>query len=114
MTKHVPTTPSHLKDDGRQFFQRMVLEYEVTDCGGLSLLERAAECVDRLVAARAAIAEHGEVIIAAGGKPVLNPACKLEKEARDGFLAAMRMLNLDTEPPRPRPGRPAKMLGGYA
>jgi hypothetical protein len=113
VTKHMPTTPSHLKDDGCQFFQRMCLEYQVEDCGGLSLLERAAECVDRLVAARAAIAEHGEVITTAGGKPVLNPACKLEKEARDGFLAAMRMLNLDTEPPRPRPGRPAK-IGGYA
>jgi len=87
----------------------MCLEYGVTDCGGLSLLERAAECVDRLVAARAAIAEHGEVLIGPSGKPCLNPATKLEKEARDGFLAAMRMLNLDTEPPRPRPGRPVKL-----
>jgi hypothetical protein len=41
---------------------------------------------------------------------VLNPACKLEKEARDGFLAAVRMLNLDIEPPRPGPGRPASRL----
>ena len=113
MTKHTPTTPPHLRADGCQFMQRMCLEYGITDAGGLSLLERAAECVDRLVAARAAIAEHGEVIISSGGKPILNPACKLEKEARDGFLAAMRMLNLDTEPPRPRPGRPAK-IGGYA
>ena len=45
MTKHTPTTPPHLRADGCQFMQRMCLEYGITDAGGLSLLERAAECV---------------------------------------------------------------------
>jgi hypothetical protein len=61
---------------------------------------------DRLAAARAAIAEHGELVIDRYGAPKLNPACALEKDARAGFLAAMKALNLDLEPLRDGPGRP--------
>jgi hypothetical protein len=106
-------TPPHLLADGAAFFVEMVDEYDVCDAGGRAVLTRAAECLDRMAAAQRAIAADGEVVKNQYGMPVLHPATKLEKESRDGFLAAMRMLNLDVDPPRPRPGRPAK-IGGYA
>jgi hypothetical protein len=40
------------------------------------------------------------------GQVKVNPACVLEKDARNGFLAALRALHLDIEPLRDRPGRP--------
>ena len=102
--------PKHLLTEGHLFFTQMVDEYEVRDCAGLALVTRAAECLDRMAAARQAFATDGEIVKNQYGMSVLNPACKLEKEARDGFLAAVRMLNLDIEPPRPGPGRPASRL----
>jgi hypothetical protein len=98
--------PEHLRDGGKAFFVAVADEYRIIDAAGLALLSRAAECVDRIEAAHRAIAEHGELVIDRYGAPKLNPACALEKDARAGFLAAMKALNLDLEPLRDGPGRP--------
>jgi hypothetical protein len=97
--------PKHLRLDGRNFWQEMVRDYAIDDTAGLSLLSRAAECVDRMAAARASIAEHGELLNGGAG-PRLNPACRLERESRDGFFAAMRALHIDIQPPAATSGRP--------
>lgn len=98
--------PGHLRDAGRVFFESVSTEYVIADAAGLSLLLRAAECVDRMTAAQTAIAQHGELVPDRYGGVKLNPACALEKDARSGFLAALRALNLDLEPLRDGPGRP--------
>lgn len=98
--------PSHLREGGATFFRDVADEYAITDPAGLALLSRAAECVDRMAAAQAAIAKHSELVPDRYGGVKLNPACNLEKDARSGFLAAMRALNLDLEPLRDAPGRP--------
>ena len=100
------STPDHLRSGGAAFFTNVAIEYAIDDAAGLALLSRAAECVDRMAAAQAAIAEHGELVSDRYGGVKLNPACNLEKDARSGFLAAMRALNLDLEPLRDGPGRP--------
>ncbi len=100
------SAPDHLRDGGKAFFASVADEYAIADAAGLALLSRAAECVDRMAAAHAAIAEHGELVPDRYGGVKLNPACNLEKDARSGFLAAMRALNLDLEPLRDAPGRP--------
>jgi hypothetical protein len=99
--------PDHLGEAGREFFSSVATEYGIVDCAGLTLLTTAAECLDRMRAAQSAIAEHGELVIDRYGAPKLNPACGLEKDARAGLLAALRALNLDLEPLRDGPGRPA-------
>lgn len=96
----------HLRPPGLAFFQAIGAEYGITDAAGTALLMTAAECLDRMRAAQASIAAHGELVIDRYGAPKLNPACALEKDARTGFLAAMRALNLDIEPLRDGPGRP--------
>lgn len=98
--------PDHLRPAGAAFYQSVATEYSIADAAGLALLSRAAECVDRMAAAHAAIAEHGELVPDRYGGVKLNPACALEKDARNGFLAAVRALNLDLEPLRDGPGRP--------
>jgi hypothetical protein len=98
--------PKHLRPDGRAFFQSMVHDYAIDDVAGAELLTRAAECIDRMASARVCIAKHGE-LIGANGTVKLNPACRLEKEARDGFFAAMRALHIDVQSPAAGPGRPA-------
>jgi phage terminase small subunit len=98
--------PKHLGKDGREFFVAIVAEYAIDDSAGLALLATAAECLDRVRAAQAAISEHGECVTDRYGQVKVNPACVLEKDSRNGFLAALRSLNLDIEPLRDRPGRP--------
>ena len=84
-------------------------EYAIRDGVGLSLLLRAAECLDRLAQARASIEAHG-AIIETNGKLTANPAVKLERESHQTFLSAMRLLNLDSDRRRPI-GRPARPVG---
>lgn len=94
--------PAHLRDEGAAFFRRIVARRIVAEFaiegGAVDVLTRAGECIDRMAAARASIAEHGEIGVNQYGEPKLNPACSLEKVSRDGFYAAMRLLDLEIEP----------------
>jgi phage terminase small subunit len=89
----------------------MVAEYGIADPAGLALLTTAAECLDRMRAAQKAIKLHGEIVVDRYGAPKLNPACNLEKDARNGMIAAFRALNLDIEPLHDGPGRPPLAFG---
>ena len=103
--------PSHLKKEGAALWRELTSEYGIADAAGLALTTTAAECLDRVRAAQKAIAKHGEVVIDRYGAPKLNPACGLEKDARNGLLAALKALNLDIEPLRDGPGRPPGTFG---
>lgn len=98
--------PTHLAEAGAKLWRDLTAEYSISDAAGLALVERAAECMDRLRAAQAAITKHGEVVTDRYGSPKLNPACNLEKDARNGLFAALKALNLDLEPLRDAVGRP--------
>lgn len=98
--------PKHLKAAGAAFWGDVQAEYAIADGAGLALLTAAAEALDRMRAAQAAIAEHGELVPDRYGQLKTNPACTLERDSRNGFLAAVRQLNLDLEPLRDAPGRP--------
>ena len=91
-------TPKHLKPDGRKLYRDLVTEYGITDAAGLALVTTAAECLDRMRAAQAAIAEHGEVVTDRYGQVKVNPAAVLEKDSRAGMLSSLKALNLDLEP----------------
>lgn len=103
--------PTHLKRHGRDLWRQIQAEYSVNDAGGLALLTTAAECLDRMRAAQKAISEHGEMVMDRYSQLKTNPACALEKDSRVGLLAALKQLNLDLEPLRDRPGRPADGFG---
>lgn len=104
--------PSHLKREGAKFWREIVAEFRIDDAAGLALVATAAECLDRVRAAQAAITEHGPLVVDRYGCQKLNPACQLEKDSRAGFIAALKALNLDIEPLRDKAGRPP--LKGYA
>ncbi len=101
--------PKHLKKDGKALFETIAREYNLDDAAGVALLTTAAECLDRMREAQAEIKKHGVLSEDRYGNLKQNPACGLEKDARNGFLAAIKSLNLDLEPLRDGPGRP----GGY-
>ena len=101
----VPKPPRHLKSAGRRLWLDIVEQYRIRDGVGLALVTTAAEALDRMTEAREAIDKHGAIVIDRYGNPKANPACHIERDARAGFLAALKALNLDIEPLRDR-GRP--------
>src|SRR5262249_32360190 len=103
--------PPHLGKDGKLIWEQLVSEFGITDAGGLALVTTIGECRDRLTEAQALIKRHGAVITTTTGVLRSNPARKVEVDARNGMLAALRMLNLDIEPLRDGPGRPAGTWG---
>jgi phage terminase small subunit len=89
-----PDAPSHLREDGASFFVLMRQAHDIEGPASIAILTRAAECIDRIAAARTSIAKNGEIIENQYGVAKMNPACALEKAARDGFFAAMRLLGI--------------------
>jgi phage terminase small subunit len=98
--------PAHLGKAGAKLWRELVDEYSVADAAGVALITCAAECLDRMRAAQASIATDGEIVRDRYNAPKLNPACNLEKDARSGFVTALKALNLDLEPLHSGPGRP--------
>lgn len=98
--------PKHLGTAGRALFARLAEEYAISDAAGATLLVVAAECLDRMREAQAEIDLHGLQTPDRYGSLKANPAVGIEKDSRNGLLAALKALNLDLEPLRDGPGRP--------
>ena len=94
------------KADGRRLWRDLVHEYAIDDAAGLTLLCTAAECLDRIREAQKSIQLDGAVVNDRYGIPKQHPACALEKDSRNGLMAALKAMNLDLEPLRDGPGRP--------
>jgi phage terminase small subunit len=97
-----PLPPGHLGEAGAGLWADIVRQYRIADGAGLVLVTTAAECLDRMRQAQEAIREHGLLVADRYGGKRQNPACVVERAARDGMLAALKALNLDLEPLRDR------------
>jgi hypothetical protein len=73
----------------------MLSDYRIEGAADLALLTRAAECIDTITAARAAMAKTGPIIKNQYDIDKLHPAVAVEKTARDGLYTALRMLDID-------------------
>jgi P27 family predicted phage terminase small subunit len=94
--------PRHLKAAGKALWNDIVRQYRIADGAGLTLVTTAAEALDRIRQAQAAIRKHGALVADRYGGLKQNPACFLERDVRAGMLSAQRALNLDLEPLRDR------------
>jgi phage terminase small subunit len=102
-----PVVPKNLSAAGRSWWRRLVAEFDIADPAGLLLLENGMRQFDRAEDARALLNTEGVTMIDRFGQRRPHPAAAIERDARSGLLAALRALNLDVEPLRDRPGRPA-------
>jgi len=96
--------PSHLSREAKKIWREIDGNW-VLDVGDYPILKTALEAYDRLQAAREVVKEHGLIIKDPSRRLRANPALKIEKEARSGFLRAWKQLGIDEEPPGPM-GRP--------
>ena len=82
-------------------------EYAIDDPAGLSILKVAFEAFDRAENARKAIEREGLQVKDRFDVLKPHPLIPTERDARGQFLTAIRHMNLDLEPLRDKPGRPA-------
>jgi hypothetical protein len=97
----VPATrevPTHLAVDGRRFWAEVADDYgEDFEPYEWSLLQLAAESLDRGAQARRAVRRHGLTYTSPQGSPVLRPEIALEKSSRAAFAQLVRQLRLGVE-----------------
>lgn len=100
------TTPGHLSVEAGAWWRKLASEYGIVGAGGVALLTLAAEAFDCAQSCRKAI---GADLVTRGAKQRLipHPLLRVEHAARQQMISALRQLNLDIEPLRDRPGRPA-------
>lgn len=98
MKKDPPPAPEYLSDDAQARWAALIAEYDIRDPGGLAVLEVAMQALDRLNDARRSIASEGAVIRDRFDQLRPHPSVQIEKDARHGFLAAIRSLGIDGAP----------------
>ena len=106
------SAPTHLSKPAQAWFRGLQNEYAILDSAGVALLTVAAESWDRARSAREAIDDAGGPICQDRfGQDRAHPAVAVERDSRAQLLAALKQLNLDIEPLRDGPGRPATESG---
>lgn len=91
---------------GKRLKKNILAEFDISDRGGLEILDRAVESYCRMKAAEAIIDKEGLTVKNRFDETREHPALNTERKARSQFLLAIKQLNLDVFPPNHRIGRP--------
>ncbi len=95
MTKNNYDPPSHLADSSKKLWRKLVPRRGVSP-ERLALLAVALDALDRLNAARVAIAKDGMTTTTpASGVIHIHPLVRVEKDAMATFLRAWALLNFE-------------------
>lgn len=95
MVKRAPRT---LSKEAQKLWNQITGSYSDFDDYGCLILKVALEAYDRLQSAKATIDIEGSTLKTPTGHVKPHPCLAIEKESRNGFIAAIRLLNLNIEP----------------
>ena len=97
--------PSTLKQAGVNLWSSVMGEYQISDAGGLALLEQACAAVDGIAECRHEIERDGAMVRGKfGSRP--HPLLARELSLRSFVCKTLERLGLNLEPLRSGPGRP--------
>jgi P27 family predicted phage terminase small subunit len=99
--------PKNLSRESRNLWRRIQDEYGITDEAGLLILATGLEAFDRMRLSQEILSNEGMTTTDRYGQPKAHPMTTVERDSRAAMLAALKQLNLDLEPLRDGPGRPA-------
>src|SRR5436189_4590884 len=92
-----PTEIDDLSAESKSLHARLTQEWSIKDgAGGLTLLT-LCQSVDRLRQAQSILKAEGCIVTDRWGQKKAHPATTIEREARAGLLASLKVLNLDLE-----------------
>jgi hypothetical protein len=99
--------PATLGPAGIRLWDAILTDYEISDAGGLALLEQAAAAYDRAERLRIEIDRDGEIIRGRGGIMREHPGLKIELGSRSFVCRTLQRLGINLETVRMGPGRPS-------
>lgn len=99
--------PKNLSREAKNLWRKIQNEYAISDEAGLLILATALESFDRMRQAQAILTNEGMTTVDRFGQARAHPAATIERDSRAAMLGALKQLNLDLEPLRDGPGRPA-------
>lgn len=105
-----PPAPAHLQPATQAWWDSIHEHFDLDEVL-LPTLQLACETWDRYSEAREALAKSGTVYTDRFGQPKKRPEVDVEKEARIGYLRAMRELGLDIDGPSEEAPRPPELRG---
>lgn len=100
--------PETLSPEAAGWWQRLTDDYGIEDQAGRLLLQTALESFDRMRQCQAAIKQDGPTVPDRFGQLKAHPLATVERDSRNQMLGALKALNLDIEPLKDSPGRPAE------
>ncbi len=104
---HTPCkAPKGLSREAARWWRRLTTEYEIGDNAGRLILTMAMEAFDRMRQAQAVLATDLIVDKDRFDQVKAHPLAVVERDSRAQMMAALKALNLDSEPLRRGPGRP--------
>lgn len=95
-----------VKKEGKKLKKSILSEFDISDRGGLEILDRAIESFRRMREAEEIIDKEGLTVENRFGEKKEHPALNTERKARGQFLLAIKQLNLDVPIPNHKIGRP--------
>jgi len=98
--------PKELSKKGKNFWKKVLSEYDLQDSHDLERLAMAAKCLDNLDEAEKRIKSEGMFVLNRYNNTVEHPALKVVKDMRLLFVKIIRELGLDlVNVPESRPHR---------
>jgi P27 family predicted phage terminase small subunit len=97
--------PEGLKEKGKEFWEKVLSEYELIETHDLERLAMACKCLDNLTAAEDRVNNDGMFIKNRYGNIVEHAGLKTIKDMRLLFVKIIRELGLDLAVPESRPPR---------
>lgn len=99
--------PATLSREAAAWWRKITEEYEIADEAGKLILQTALEAFDRMRQSQEILKRDGMTVTDRFGQPKAHPMTTTERDARASLLAGIKQLNLDLEPLKDGPGRPA-------
>jgi phage terminase small subunit len=90
-----PKAPPGLSAEGKRLWKAILRDWGITDAAHLEVLHVGLLSRDRAERCRVAIDRDGEAVRDRFGQVKVNPLLSAERDARSGFLAAIKVLGLD-------------------
>jgi hypothetical protein len=106
-TLSIASPPANLGPAGLRLWQSVLTDYDISDAGGLALLEQIAFAYERAERLRVEIDRDGEIIIGRSGKRE-HPGLKGDLAARSFVCRSLQRLGVNLEAVS-RVGRPSSL-----
>ena len=105
-----PPPPRELGAHGKKLWDRVQVEYRITDIGGIEVLAQICAAVDTLETLAEIVRAEG-VVIQTSSTRKTHPAIREQTQLRAFVVRSLQVLGLGVEALKPTSGRPGKGFG---